>query len=232
MLPRSTSIPTYTKVHPRNNTHVTSFGFVKLFLMSVLQHVVHHLAALPHIKQRLPMLVADLLQPQRWTVKAHEDTNGVLGKRGYVQRSRQTCQSLMCRTGRCVVGYIRSIHSLWPTPAAGRSRRRQAWFGSLPCSGPEGLSRVVSGQSVIRVGCLWMSLKRSFTVMMVAPWLFQTEGWIASTTATSRSESHHSWLGWFRLGFQRQLQSRPWHPWSEPRQLDTTRQQRRWCFLT
>lgn len=45
-------------------THMASFGLVELLLMSVLQHAVHHPAALPHIKQRLPMLVSHLLQPQ------------------------------------------------------------------------------------------------------------------------------------------------------------------------
>lgn len=43
-------------------THVTSFGLVKLLLMSVLKHTVNHTAALPHIKQCLPMLVPHLLQ--------------------------------------------------------------------------------------------------------------------------------------------------------------------------
>lgn len=42
-------------------THVASFGLVELLLMSVLKHAVHHIAALPHIKQCLPVLVADLL---------------------------------------------------------------------------------------------------------------------------------------------------------------------------
>lgn len=37
-------------------------GLVELLLMSVLQHAVHHTTALPHIKQRLPMVVSNLLQ--------------------------------------------------------------------------------------------------------------------------------------------------------------------------
>lgn len=45
-------------------THLTSFGSVKLLLASVLQHAVHHAAALPHIKQRLAVLEAQLLQPE------------------------------------------------------------------------------------------------------------------------------------------------------------------------
>lgn len=41
------------------------FGLVELLLMSVLKHAVHHTTAMPHIEQRLPVLVSYLLQPQR-----------------------------------------------------------------------------------------------------------------------------------------------------------------------
>lgn len=45
-------------------THMASFGLVELFLMSVLQHAVHHATTLPHIEQRLSVLVAQLLRPK------------------------------------------------------------------------------------------------------------------------------------------------------------------------
>lgn len=45
-------------------THMASFGFVELFLMSVLKHAVHHTTALPHVEQRLSVLVAHLLRPK------------------------------------------------------------------------------------------------------------------------------------------------------------------------
>lgn len=50
-------------------THVATPSSVKLLLASVLQHAVHHAAALPHVKQRLAVLVAQLLQPGRTTFR-------------------------------------------------------------------------------------------------------------------------------------------------------------------
>lgn len=41
---------------------MASFGLMELLLMSVLQHAVHHHAALPHIEQGLSMVVSYLLQ--------------------------------------------------------------------------------------------------------------------------------------------------------------------------
>lgn len=43
-------------------THVASFGFVELLLMSVPEHPVHHATALPHVEQCLSVLVAHLLR--------------------------------------------------------------------------------------------------------------------------------------------------------------------------
>lgn len=45
-------------------THMASFGLVEFLLMSVLEHAVHHAAALPHVKHGLSVLVSDLLPTQ------------------------------------------------------------------------------------------------------------------------------------------------------------------------
>lgn len=129
-------------------THMASSGPVKLLLVSVLQHAVHHAAALPHIEQRLPVLVAQLL-PRGWATfrcwwKQPNSsrfyfsffmflTDGT----GNSQWSRRTCQSRGCRSGRSEAGCTRSTRCFWPAPAAARSTRRPAGFGSLPCWAPE-----------------------------------------------------------------------------------------------
>lgn len=87
-------------------THMASFGLMKLFLMSVLQHAVHNAAALPHVKQCLPVLVAQLLQSERiefrWQWKEANDKKmgrSTKWQGENSQQSRQTCQTLVCRNG-------------------------------------------------------------------------------------------------------------------------------------
>lgn len=43
---------------------MSGFGLMEVLLMSVFHHAAHHAAALPHVEQRLPVLVPHVLRPQ------------------------------------------------------------------------------------------------------------------------------------------------------------------------
>lgn len=47
------------------STHIGALALVELLLMSILQHFLHHTTAAPHVKHRLPVLIAHVLQTQR-----------------------------------------------------------------------------------------------------------------------------------------------------------------------
>lgn len=201
---------------------MTSLGLMELLLVSVPQHGVHHTAAVPHVKQGLPVLVSHLLQRQPSSVrrtlnsrkwKRQRKTN-CRGRRRHSQRSRQTCQSPECRNGRWEAGCTRSNRCLWPAPAAAHSTRKRAAFGSLPCSGPE---RKKDWKPLTCLySFIWWHIShfipKRCQVKIIVPWLSRPMGLTVSTAATSRSDSPHSWSDWFHSCFQHQWRWRPWLP--------------------
>lgn len=165
---------------------MSSFGFMELLLMSVLQHAVHHSAAMPHIKQRLSMLVSHLLKSDKGKLrltskhfhfKKKENSLGVQEEEESSQRSHQICQNRAFRNGRWEAGCTRSNRCLGPPPAASHSRRKPVVSGSLPCLEP-------------RWRCQRVSVSGSFPVTgLKRP---RRRGWSTLTFSASGFNLFHS----------------------------------------